>query len=293
MLDEDLAYLATRFVVAALAVLAAGTTLAYVLRIRRQGRPVGVALSGSTILGIAAGMSIHDALDTVRLLPSTPVALNSWMWLSCFDFLLPFWGFLLVRAWRARDRAEAELAELAMTDPLTGVLNRRGLMTRSVVELIRQRRLGGAATVVTFDLDRFKAINDRHGHDAGDRVLCRFAAVLASGLRAGDLLARTGGEEFALLLAGSDAAQAAAIVERLRERVRAEVAHPAGVGGVITASAGIAGVDVAAAPEMALVGALGAADRALYQAKHDGRDRAVLAAPLPDVAVAVACPSMP
>ncbi|MBL8346591.1 MAG: diguanylate cyclase [Rubrivivax sp.] len=158
---------------------------------------------------------------------------------------------------------QALLREQAMHDPLTGLLNRRALLERYGHET---REAGVRLALVVLDLDHFKRINDTHGHPAGDAVLRDFAAALRSGLRAGDALFRLGGEEFALLLPGASAAQAAARVEGLRTIVGRW--HLGQLGEAVTFSAG-----VAVGGEGPLESLLAAADEALYLAKRNGRNR--------------------
>lgn len=156
------------------------------------------------------------------------------------------------------------LAEEAKVDNLTGLLNRRGFAERAEAELARARREGTWLGVVSFDLDHFKAINDRFGHDVGDRVLVEVAELFKSELRESDVLARMGGEEFVALLPGEAVAEAEATAERVRAALVAESSAPA-----VTVSAGVA---AAIAPED-LEDLLRGADRALYRAKFEGRDR--------------------
>ena len=164
------------------------------------------------------------------------------------------------------DRLELleRLAAIARTDELTGLLNRRAWEERAPVEIERARREGTPVCAVMLDLDRFKAYNDRRGHQAGDRLLKEAAAAWGRELRSTDVLARYGGEEFALLLPGCLADQAQATVDRVR------AATPEGQ----ACSAGIAAWDGAeSAFEL-----LGRADAALYAAKRAGRDRSEWAA---------------
>jgi two-component system, cell cycle response regulator len=168
-----------------------------------------------------------------------------------------------------------ELRELATRDALTGLLNRRAFDALLAEETERARRLGHPLALVLLDLDNFKAINDTHGHPAGDAVLVAAARVLASEVRSIDRVARIGGEEFAVVLmeTAADGALAAAwrLVEAIRKRT---VEAGAGVELGFTASAGVA---VLPAHGESGGGLLATADAALYEAKRGGRDRAVLA----------------
>jgi diguanylate cyclase (GGDEF)-like protein len=163
----------------------------------------------------------------------------------------------------ARERAElmATLAEVARTDDLTGLANRRSWDESLARELARATREGTPLTIGIVDLDRFKDYNDVHGHQAGDRVLKQLAAAWRQELRATDVLARYGGEEFALALPGCDLDDATGLIERLRAAMPAEQ----------TASAGLAVWD----GEETAEALFGRADRALYAAKEGGRDRIV------------------
>ena len=165
------------------------------------------------------------------------------------------------------------LERLARTDPLTTVWNRRGFDEAGPHLLSRQRRFDPAApaAVAIADVDAFKAVNDRFGHLVGDAVLAHFAGMLARAVRRGDLLARLGGEEFVILAIGADARDLHARLEAVRQAMMAEADRLPGLPPV-TASFGVA--DVApAAPS--LREALERADRALYRAKHEGRNRTV------------------
>jgi diguanylate cyclase (GGDEF)-like protein len=159
------------------------------------------------------------------------------------------------------------LRQQARTDALTGLLNRRGVED-TIQSLLGTRRQVEPLTVVVADLDRFKAINDRLGHAAGDDVLLRFAQHLKSRLRTRDVVARIGGEEFVLLLPQTDAADALALVERLRQSVPDAFAHHAELGRV-SASFGVTQLG-----DETFEAALARADEALYRSKHEGRDRA-------------------
>jgi diguanylate cyclase (GGDEF)-like protein len=161
------------------------------------------------------------------------------------------------------------LIEQAQTDALTGTANRRGLL-RCLEELHQRAQRGGHGyAVLMVDVDHFKAINDRHGHAEGDRVLQRVATGLREGLRVGDVIARWGGEEFCVLLPRIGADDAHALAERMTRRI-AESGEPR-----VTVSVGVAEV------QAALEGAeevLRRADAALYRAKESGRNRVMVAA---------------
>lgn len=152
----------------------------------------------------------------------------------------------------------------ARTDPLTGLLNRRALDERLEAELARQARAGGAVSLLLLDIDYFKQVNDDHGHAHGDLVLRGVADAIRAIARTGDVMGRIGGDEFALLVADTDATGAEIVAERLVESIR-----PIG----ITVSVGAA--TAGPGEDWTVQTLLGAADRALYAAKRDGRDRAV------------------
>ena len=165
----------------------------------------------------------------------------------------------------------------ALVDGLTGLANRRHCEDELETELARSERLGGPTALVLADLDDFKAVNDRYGHPAGDAVLCAFAELLRESVREIDTAGRFGGEEFMLLLPGTDAAGAAHVAERVRAALAERViVTPGGAAIRITASFG-----VATAPPAASAGDLiTAADTALYDAKHAGKN-VVGTAPVP------------
>lgn len=264
----DTLYMFGRFLLSGLCFAAAVPAVAYAIKVRaRLGRDVRLAHIGAALLIMAATVSAVDAVENVFILTREPTALSSWMRLICIDMLLPFYAYLLVCAWQERDQAEAELSRLLVTDPLTGTLNRRGFFERAIAAAGTASRAGQAVSVIMLDLDRFKDINDGFGHAAGDEVLRRFAAVVAQALQPGDVFGRVGGEEFAVVLPGCSEAMASGTAERLRERVRALVAHPA-AHAAVTVSTGVACLPAGLAPEPALLNALSAADGALYAAKQ-------------------------
>jgi diguanylate cyclase (GGDEF)-like protein len=168
-------------------------------------------------------------------------------------------------------QALERIEQIAVRDELTGIYNRRYLVEALARERSRAERRAEPFSVCLVDLDHFKSINDRFGHAAGDAVLRRLAQLVPAELRGVDLFGRLGGEEFLVIVPGTDREGAAACAERVRRRVAAtafpEVAH----GGRLTVSIGVA---TYAAPEPADA-TLARADAALYQAKAAGRDKVV------------------
>jgi diguanylate cyclase (GGDEF)-like protein len=179
-------------------------------------------------------------------------------------------ALIMVRLRRRTDDLHGRLDLAARTDPLTGLANRREFNSRFAHEIARAERSGQPLGVLIVDLDGFKAVNDTHGHKAGDLVLARLGTVLRDSTRTTDLVARIGGEEFGILAPDAGPEEALALAERIR---RATMSSLSDEPPALTASCGVAtyprsGVD---ADDL-----LRAADRALYAAKRDGRNRSVL-----------------
>jgi diguanylate cyclase (GGDEF)-like protein len=171
---------------------------------------------------------------------------------------------------RALEEANARLERLATIDSLTETLNRRRFLELAGQEVSRARRHGRALSVLLFDLDHFKAVNDTYGHATGDLTLKSATAAAKTALRAGDVLARYGGEEFVVLLPETDLQGAAAVAERLRAGIAAAVIDSAGTRFSITTSIGAAQLrDDEPSIERTLV----RADLALYDAKRTGRNK--------------------
>jgi diguanylate cyclase (GGDEF)-like protein len=163
-------------------------------------------------------------------------------------------------------RKNEELERLSVTDGLTGLYNRRRLMETLTDETRRSQRLKHTFAVLMVDVDHFKKYNDSFGHQAGDTVLTKVAALLREATREVDFVARYGGEEFLILLPETGMGEALDIAERIRTRIAAEVFH----GRHMTVSIGVS--------EFPLHGenadqVVGAADEALYEAKREGRDK--------------------
>jgi diguanylate cyclase (GGDEF)-like protein len=173
------------------------------------------------------------------------------------------------------ERVLRQLYESSIKDALTGAYNRQYFAQRMHAEIAFALRHRGNVSLVLFDLDHFKHINDTHGHPAGDAVLRAVGDTVRARLRAEDVLARYGGEEFAVILRGIDAAGARVAAERLRASISAQSVAWEGQAIAVTISAGCASLAGCAPPTLdALVAG---ADRALYEAKARGRNRVVSA----------------
>jgi diguanylate cyclase (GGDEF)-like protein len=173
-----------------------------------------------------------------------------------------------------KERQEALQRDYAQSDPLTGLLNRRGFVALANRVISRQEYTESPFSLLMLDLDHFKSINDRFGHEVGDRVLVKFAAVLQEGVRPTDLAFRIGGEEFCCLLPNASPHDARRIAERICARFQAASTDVLGASIRATVSVGIATSDYSGYDLDVL---MAQADRAVYEAKATGRNRAVIA----------------
>jgi diguanylate cyclase (GGDEF)-like protein len=165
---------------------------------------------------------------------------------------------------------KAVLTEVAISDPLTGLHNRRSFELRLAEEAARTHRSGAPFSLLLLDLDHFKALNDHYGHPAGDQALRHLAAVLKNQLRGIDLLARIGGEEFAILLPDTSSQGAMEAAERIRAAIAEQPASYEDTTLPMTASIGVAWYPGHADTDKQLIQV---ADQALYEAKRAGRNR--------------------
>ncbi|MHB1834742.1 MAG: GGDEF domain-containing protein [Solirubrobacteraceae bacterium] len=216
-------------------------------------------------IGIVACVAVADGL---ALLAMPPGHANLDRWIDVISSVAVVGTVVELLAARNLTLLRRVFDE-ARVDQLTGLLNRRGFEERATVELSQSRRESTYIGVAAFDLDHFKEVNDEFGHEAGDRVLKRLADCLRSELRATDLAARMGGEEFIALLPGASAEGVRAFTERVRDalHLQTDARTPA-----VTVSAG---VSAALAPER-IDQLLKRADAALYAAKSRGRDCTVV-----------------
>ena len=184
-----------------------------------------------------------------------------------------FWVCLLSLR-TAQDLKRICVLELeSNTDPLLGIHNRRYLDRRLSDEVSRARRYDLPLALLMIDVDHFKKVNDTYGHQAGDQILIKTAALIAHSIREVDVVARYGGEELVVILPSTPAINATILAERLRKGVETQIAIPSAPGGPeirITISIGIAGLS----PEITSTAALlEGADAAMYRAKSSGRNR--------------------
>lgn len=243
-------------------------------------------LSRWPVIAIAA---IHVILFPVRApyLMTVPFPLESPSFAtqtsSLFIFAPLLYSFALVFLLMAltKERAESLQRHVATIDLLTGIPNRRGFGERAARLLARSRKEHQALTLLLFDLDRFKTINDRFGHRAGDAVLVLFSRSAMQSLRPLDLFGRIGGEEFVALLPGVNIETAITVAERVRSNFASAAGDVHGQPVAATVSVGIASSTQAGFDFDALYAV---ADAALYRAKQKGRNRTEAAAPIPDSA---------
>lgn len=209
--------------------------------VRRDGSEIAVQISISKVFledGVETTAILRDVSDTARLI--------------------------------------AELKKTASVDPLTGLSTRRRFLEAFDLEMKRAQRERSPLSLLMLDVDHFKRVNDRFGHPVGDEVLAELGRLIAGAVRSADAVGRLGGEEFALLLPGTDADGAREIAERIRAVVeRAAVSDGRGGSVAFTVSLGTATLGPAAQTSAKL---LAEADRALYAAKDGGRNRVAQAA---------------
>lgn len=223
----------------------------------------GAAALAQGILVVSSQVAVTYAA------PQLPLA-NIISWAGAMvNILVGNWMLLLL----IMLRLVSELRTAAERDVLTGLLNRRGLRHR--IDAILQRASAATLGMVIIDIDYFKQVNDRHGHEVGDRVLVVMGTVLLGLKVPNATVCRWGGEEFCILVEGATCAQLRALAERVRQRFERDSAALPGLDGGVTASAGIAVRPLEARFDMAVL--IREADAQLYRAKAAGRDRTEMA----------------
>jgi diguanylate cyclase (GGDEF)-like protein len=229
---------------------------------------VGLPARFGTLRVVAAGLVLTEALIFAATAGLDPAGFSAHpapvLVTAAASFGLLAFAYALMQA-------ESQKRSESVIDDLTGLRNRRGLEARFAELGAEARRTGRPVALILCDLDRFKAINDVHGHQRGDRVLVETAEVLRSALRSSEPVFRVGGEEFLVLLAPCDLDRAVPVAERLRGAI--ELAQPAGL--PVTASIGLT---VASGAHVDFDPMFSAADRALYEAKDGGRNQVAVAA---------------
>lgn len=241
--------------------MAAGLLWAHLMEKKACTRPQCLVLLGAMISVNLAGTVLLPRPAMIELLTTA----------GLYIVVLNIVGAVLSGSLMERERIGAyrfrQLKEQATTDPLTGLLNRRGF-SRSVEGLQANGRMSQAAVLV-IDLDHFKQINDRHGHEVGDEILAKVGASLTDNVRKQDVVARFGGEEFVVLLPDTDAGIARLIGERLRVAIGGISLRGRGLDLLVSTSIG----GFWAPGNFDHTEALRRADRALYRAKELGRNR--------------------
>ncbi|MBB4019335.1 diguanylate cyclase (GGDEF)-like protein [Chelatococcus caeni] len=252
--------------------LAHGTAgLAYLLHVavlRRAGRRSPARHWLSQIFWFAAGLNLVS-LVLAALFPPADFFSYRFAAVALVAGLAALVATVIAGARLLVEETEQGLRQLVETDPLTGALNRRGLAQRFDAMTANGRRDPPLLAMLVFDLDHFKRVNDRHGHQAGDLALAHFARIAAASLREGDAFARLGGEEFAACLPVSSLAEAKAVAERIQGALGST---PLSVEGRFITITSSVGVSTRPRPTATLDELIAAGDRALYAAKAHGRN---------------------
>lgn len=244
---------------------------------RVLARRGGLALMvlAATLVSVLASAGIAYGM-TYGVLGGT-MAADSWLiTILCPLAIAPTVSSAMFALVRRLYDTQDQLQELTVRDGLTQLHNRRYFMQMLEAELQRLRRYGGVCSLAILDVDDFKRINDRHGHPVGDEVLCSVTQACRGSLRQTDVLARIGGEEFALLLRETDEEAARTLIERLRRTVAAQAGPRGDVSLKVTVSIGLVSVRP---PVADLSEVLRGADQALYRAKRSGKDRTEVGRP--------------
>lgn len=239
---------------------------------RASSRSAGAGVAMAAALVVIVGQSGEGIANILRLSgmlsDETYFSFAAWL-LVCAIIGGSVWnlGFLLMAA----DRFRATLVKLAKTDDLTGLANRRGLREQILLAEKMVRRKNSSVVLAMVDMDRFKSINDRYGHSAGDAALVHAAGIIRSFLRDDHYAARVGGDEFCLLLPGMDAASAAPIAERLAREIKQTPLQWEGQEIHVSASVGL--TEWQPSSEGRLMDSLERADRHMFTSKRFRQER--------------------
>ena len=232
------------------------------------------------------------SVSATRVAPSIDVSGRlgkGWVAMFAIEVVLYVVGAAFIVLVLSKDRAVRAYKAAAATDPLTSLLNRRGFFEAAAAMMGAHQASKTPVSVLAFDIDHFKKINDNHGHAAGDAMLQLFASVVSRTIRGGDIIGRVGGEEFVALLSGP-MAETAVAAERMRNAFVAATNGPNGHGIPATVSVGIA----CGSPHASIDVLIARADAALYRAKANGRNRVELSdEAVPAPGRAAAAPPLP
>jgi len=238
------------------------------------------AKQGYKINDIRGGISVSfDITQTMEAMEGNKHIILGLILLTTI-LALAIFIFFTIRLMRRLQIAHKEIAEMAITDELTGLSNRRHFFERLAEEVERHRRYKTNLSLIMIDIDHFKKVNDTYGHPAGDVVLAEVARLLSANIRTSDIIARYGGEEFAVLIPSLDAQESALVAEKLRTVIEINGIALEGPPLNVTISAGVTDVDSIKAQDESLKDSLiRTADKALYRAKANGRNRIVVHEP--------------
>ena len=245
-----------------------GLAIAALHMFGRQSLGIWVAtVAGGVLIAGQGAEAVTNALQLTGAMDSTEYYTVAAWFLVCaiIGFSCLNLGLLLI----VTDRLRAELYALAIRDDLTGLPNRRALRERIVLIEKSARSRNHGVVIMMIDLDNFKTINDRYGHDAGDAALRHVASVLKTLLRDSDFLARVGGDEFCILLPNANSGQAAAMARHFREAIDRQQMHWHGSRIPVPASIGF--VEWQPTSEIALSASLPLADDEMFGSKRRGR----------------------
>jgi len=226
-----------------------------------------------TCISFSQGVALIAMQDAIGDGP-----LFGWLTFAPFQSAVALIAIVIFGIQMISERSQHRLQRLAMSDELSGALNRRGFFELGQEALLRQADVPGETSLIVFDIDRFKAINDTYGHTAGDKTITAFAKRAAQALRPDDLFGRIGGEEFALLLPGTSIDVGESIAERIRQAIADDPIEYDGNRIAVTTSAGLTSAPSETAQ---LDRMIATADAALYEAKRQGRNRVKTLTSLP------------